>query len=51
MQPGYFHPQMSCPGAFRLLQMDGGYEVMFTRPAELAEKIIAFVANDWESAW
>ena len=42
MPAGYFHPQMSSRlGAFRLVEMDGGHEVMFTRPAELAEKIIA----------
>jgi hypothetical protein len=27
-------------GKFKLLEMDGGHEVMFTRPAELAAKII-----------
>jgi len=38
---GYFHPRMSSRlGAFRLLEMDGSHEVMFTRPAELADKII-----------
>jgi pimeloyl-ACP methyl ester carboxylesterase len=42
MPTGYFHPQMSSRlGAFRLVEMDGGHEVMFTRPAELAEKIIS----------
>ena len=41
MPPGYFHPRMSSRlGAFKLLEMDGGHEVMFTRPAELAEKIV-----------
>jgi pimeloyl-ACP methyl ester carboxylesterase len=41
LPPGYFHPRMSSRlGAFRLLEMDGSHEVMFTRPAELAEKII-----------
>ena len=38
---GYFHPRMSSRlGAFKLLELDGSHEVMFTRPAELAEKII-----------
>lgn len=42
MPAGYFHPKMSSRlGAFRLLEMDRGHEVMFTRPADLAEKIIA----------
>jgi hypothetical protein len=27
-------------GAFKLLEMDGSHEVMFTRPVELADKII-----------
>src|SRR5215468_5462289 len=32
MPAGYFHPQMSSRlGALRLLEMDGGHEVMFTR--------------------
>jgi len=38
---GYFHPRMSSRlGAFKLLEMDGSHEVMFTRPSEVAEKII-----------
>ena len=38
---GYFHPRMSSRlGRFKLLEMDGSHEVMFTRPAELADKII-----------
>jgi pimeloyl-ACP methyl ester carboxylesterase len=38
---GYFHPKMSARlGKFKLLEMDGGHEVMFTRPAELVDKII-----------
>jgi hypothetical protein len=38
---GYFHPRMSSRlGAFKLLEMDGSHEVMFTRPRELGEKII-----------
>jgi pimeloyl-ACP methyl ester carboxylesterase len=37
----YFHPKMSARlGEFKLLEMDGGHEVMFTRPAELVDKII-----------
>jgi pimeloyl-ACP methyl ester carboxylesterase len=41
LPPGYFHPQMSSRlGTFKLLEMDGGHEVMFTRPGGLAEKII-----------
>jgi hypothetical protein len=42
MPVGSFHPQMSSRlGEFRLVEMDGGHEVMFTRPSELAEKITA----------
>jgi pimeloyl-ACP methyl ester carboxylesterase len=42
MPAGYFHPKMSSRlGDFRLVEMDGSHEVMFTRPAELSEKIIA----------
>ena len=38
---GYFHPSMSSRlGVFKLLEMDGGHEVMFMRSAELAETII-----------
>jgi hypothetical protein len=41
MPPGYFHPGMSSRlGACKLVEMDGSHEVMFTRPAELADKII-----------
>src|SRR5215467_10725551 len=41
LPPGYFHPRMSSRlGIFKLLEMDGSHEVMFTRPAELADKII-----------
>ena len=41
LPPGYFHPIMSSRlGAFKLLEMDGGHEVMFTRPEELADKIV-----------
>jgi len=38
---GYFHPRMSSRlGKFRLVEMDGSHEVMFTRPEELADRII-----------
>ena len=38
---GCFHPRMSSRlGAFKLLEMDGSHEVMFTRPEELADKIV-----------
>jgi hypothetical protein len=41
MPPGYFHPRMSSRlGPHKLVEMDGSHEVMFTRPAELADKII-----------
>jgi pimeloyl-ACP methyl ester carboxylesterase len=41
LPPGYFHPRMSSRlGSFKLLEMDGGHEVMFTRPRELADKLI-----------
>jgi pimeloyl-ACP methyl ester carboxylesterase len=41
LPPGYFHPKMSSRlGQFKLLEMDGGHEVMFTRPAALADKIV-----------
>jgi hypothetical protein len=41
LPPGSFHPRMSSRlGTFTLLEMDGSHEVMFTRPAELADKII-----------
>jgi hypothetical protein len=32
-------------GAFKLLEMDGSHEVMFTRPAELAAKIVEASAD------
>jgi len=39
---GYFHPQMSSRlGTFELIEMDGSHEVLFTRPAELADKLMA----------
>jgi pimeloyl-ACP methyl ester carboxylesterase len=38
---GYFHPRMSSRlGKFRLVEMNGSHEVMFTRPEELADRII-----------
>jgi len=41
MPQGYFHPGMSSRlGTFKLLEMEGSHEVMFTRPAELAEKLV-----------
>ena len=41
MPPGYFHPGMSSRlGACKLLEMDGGHEIMFTRPVELSEKLV-----------
>jgi pimeloyl-ACP methyl ester carboxylesterase len=41
MGSGYFHPRMSSRlGAVKLLEMDGSHEVMFTRPGELADKLI-----------
>jgi len=41
LPPGGFHPQMSSRlGQFKLLEMDGSHEVMFTRPEELADTII-----------
>ena len=41
MPSGYFHPGMSSRlGACKVVEMDGSHEVMFTRPAELADKII-----------
>jgi pimeloyl-ACP methyl ester carboxylesterase len=46
MPPGYFHPRMSSRlGACKLLEMDGSHEVMFTRPAELADKLIEASAD------
>jgi len=39
--PGFFHPGMSSRlGSFKLVEMDGGHEVMFTRPQELARTLI-----------
>jgi len=41
LPPGYFHPRMSSRlEVFKLLEMDGSHEVLLTRPAELAGKIV-----------
>jgi pimeloyl-ACP methyl ester carboxylesterase len=41
LPPGSFHPRMSSRlGSFTLLEMDGSHEVMFTRPSELAERLL-----------
>lgn len=41
LPPGSWHPQMSSRlGNFKLVEMDGSHEVMFTRPVEVAEKLI-----------
>jgi pimeloyl-ACP methyl ester carboxylesterase len=46
LPPGCFHPRMSSRlGHFKLLEMDGSHEVMFTRPEELADKIIEASLN------
>jgi pimeloyl-ACP methyl ester carboxylesterase len=43
---GKWHPEMSSRlGRFKLIEMDGSHEVMFTRPAELARKLVE-AAND-----
>jgi hypothetical protein len=40
LPPGYFHPRMSSRlGSFKLIEMDGSHEVIFTRSGELADKI------------
>jgi len=40
MPPGYFHPGMSSRlGTCKLVEIEGSHEVMFTPPAELAEKL------------
>jgi len=37
----HFHPRMSSRfREFKSIEMDGGHEVIFTRPAELADKIV-----------
>ncbi|MBV9944869.1 MAG: hypothetical protein JO262_22280, partial [Solirubrobacterales bacterium] len=46
LPPGRWHPGMSSRlGEFKLVEMGGSHEVMFTRPAELARKL-ADAAND-----
>jgi hypothetical protein len=41
LAPGQWHPVMSSRlGTFKLVEMDGSHEVMFTRPAELARRLI-----------
>jgi pimeloyl-ACP methyl ester carboxylesterase len=41
LPPGSFHPRMSSRlGSFKLVEMDGSHEVLLTRPAELAGKLI-----------
>jgi pimeloyl-ACP methyl ester carboxylesterase len=43
---GTFHPRNSARlGTFKLVTMGGSHEVMFTRPAELARKLVE-AAND-----
>ena len=47
MPSGYFHPAMSSRlGSFKLVRMDGGHEVMFSRPADLAEKLIEAASDE-----
>jgi pimeloyl-ACP methyl ester carboxylesterase len=46
LAPGQWHPVMSARlGAYKLVEMGGGHEVMFTRPAELARRLLD-AAND-----
>jgi pimeloyl-ACP methyl ester carboxylesterase len=46
LPPGKWHPEMSSRlGRFKLVEMDGSHEVMFTRPAELARKLIDAAAD------
>ncbi len=41
LPPGFFHPYMSSRlGNFKLVTMGGSHEVIFTRPSEVASKII-----------
>jgi pimeloyl-ACP methyl ester carboxylesterase len=41
LPPGTWHPQMSSRlGTFKLVEMGGSHEVMFTRPAELARALV-----------
>ena len=42
MPPGFFHPGMTSHlSTYKLVEMDGSHEVLFTRPAEVADNIIA----------
>jgi pimeloyl-ACP methyl ester carboxylesterase len=46
LPPGEWHPRMSSRlGRFKLVEMRGSHEVMFTRPGELAAKLVE-AAND-----
>jgi pimeloyl-ACP methyl ester carboxylesterase len=46
LPPGTWHPGMSSRlGSFKLLEIGGSHEVMFTRPAELAQ-VLVDAAND-----
>lgn len=46
LPPGVWHPHMSSRlGRFKLVEMGGSHEVMFTRPAELARALVD-AAND-----
>jgi len=41
MPPSFFHPGMSSRlGTYKLIEMDGSHEVLFTRAAEVADKLI-----------
>jgi hypothetical protein len=41
LPPGSFNPGMSSRlGIYKLVEMEGSHEVMFTRPAELASKLL-----------
>ena len=42
MPPGFFHPGMTSHlSTYKLVEMDGSHEGLFTRPAEVADNIIA----------
>jgi pimeloyl-ACP methyl ester carboxylesterase len=46
LPPGSFHPRMSSRlGSFKLVEMDGSHEVLLSRPAELAGKLIEACAE------
>jgi pimeloyl-ACP methyl ester carboxylesterase len=46
LPPGTFHPRMSARlGTFDLIEMDGSHETMLTRPAALADRLIAACAK------